>query len=105
MPPHAAPPHAAWQGDHFLRFSGEWKLVDLGSVVDENTECVPSYTERYASPEVAAAVVGNAPLRVTAAVDVWSLGVILYELYRTPGLEPSSSSSGAPIGGVVALWI
>ena len=51
------------------------------SQVDEGTECLPPCTVRYAAPEVAAALVSHAPLRVTAAVDVWALGVILYELF------------------------
>ena len=73
--------HADLKVQHFLRFSGEWKLVDFDNVLSEGTECVPSCTVRYAAPEVAASRLEATPMRVTAAVDVWAMALILYELF------------------------
>ena len=56
--------HCDLKTKHFLRFHGEWKLVDYGSVLDEGTERLgPPCTVRFAAPEVAAARQRSRPLR------------------------------------------
>ena len=74
--------HGDLKAEHFLRFAGEWKLIDLGTVAEEGSEGVPTgYTLRYAAPEQASAILAQTPLRVSAAIDCWALGVILYQLF------------------------
>ena len=81
--------HCDLKTKHFLRFHGEWKLVDYGSVCDENAELLPPCTVRFAAPEVARARQNNSPLRLTPAVDVWGVALILYELFAGDHLLPS----------------
>ena len=40
----------------------------------------PAHARRYAAPELQSSLLRNAPLVATPALDVWSLGVVLFEL-------------------------
>ena len=44
------------------------------------TACAPRCTLRYAAPEVIAAHLSGGRVTVTAAADIWSLGLIAFEL-------------------------
>ncbi len=102
--------HCDLKPKHFMLFKGEWRLVDYDAVTEEGTSLIPSCTVRFASPEVASARAANKPLHISAAADVWALGLVLFELFtgavrraedpsltphplcsaaaRTPGLDP-----------------
>ncbi|CAO3663638.1 unnamed protein product [Rhizopus stolonifer] len=73
---------------------GRWKLIDFEAsrIIDE--ECVGVITPRYCSPEVAKATTygleGANGVVATAAVDLWSLGCLVYELETQKTLFPSN---------------
>ena len=73
--------HTDIKTKHFMRFGGEWKLVDYDNATMENETCQPSCTIRYAAPEVVAARVGAGVVKVTRAVDAWAMGHVLYDLF------------------------
>ena len=73
--------HTDIKTKHFMRFGGEWKLVDYDNATTENETCQPSCTIRYAAPEVVAARVGAGVVKVTRAVDAWAMGHVLYDLF------------------------
>ena len=74
--------HTDIKTKHFMRFGGEWKLVDYDNATMENETCQPSCTIRYAAPEVVAARVGAGVVKVTRAVDAWAMGHVLYPRER-----------------------
>ena len=71
-----------------MRFEGYYRLLDYDSVepdgaIFENAreQDRPAFTIPYVSPEVARAVVTGEPLALTCAADVWSCGLVLFELF------------------------
>ncbi|KAK3239489.1 hypothetical protein CYMTET_50581 [Cymbomonas tetramitiformis] len=59
-----------------------WKLIDLATANPIGEEAQLEYTLRYAPPElVHAARKGHRKATREPAVDMWSVGVIMYELY------------------------
>uniref|UniRef100_A0A7S0WWQ8 Protein kinase domain-containing protein n=1 Tax=Pyramimonas obovata TaxID=1411642 RepID=A0A7S0WWQ8_9CHLO len=62
---------------------GTWKLIDMTTCAEEGEETeIHYYTLRYAAPEVVQATISGADtMRVSTKSDMWSLGVVLYELY------------------------
>lgn len=89
--------HCDLKTSHFLRFSGEWRLVDFDNVIADGTECVPACTARYAAPEVAQARLSGKPLHVTSAVDVWALALVLFELFAGAPLLAEAEGTLAEI--------
>ena len=68
--------HCDLKTKHFLRFGGDYKLIDYGNAQGEGTECMPACTVRYAAPEVARARTSSVPLRTGAHSDVWALALM-----------------------------
>jgi serine/threonine protein kinase len=59
-----------------------WKLIDLATACDDGDEVSLDYTLRYAAPEVIkAAAAGAETTARRCSSDMWSLGVMAYELY------------------------
>ena len=59
-----------------------WKLIDFVTTVEEGTRAPLSYTLRYAAPEVLQAVMqGKQDVVRDPAMDMWSVGVVIYEIY------------------------
>jgi len=59
-----------------------WKLIDFATACDDGDEVPLDYTLRYAAPEVIkAAAAGAASTVRRCSSDMWSLGVMAYELY------------------------
>lgn len=58
-----------------------WTIIDFGCVATIGSTVRSAFTIGYAAPEaVYAHRSGNPMMTVTEALDVWSLGVISYEL-------------------------
>lgn len=73
--------HTDLKTKHFLRFEGSWKLIDFDSVRSENEEAIPNCTVRYAAPEVARARISGTPMRLTKAIDVWAMALVLFHCF------------------------
>jgi serine/threonine protein kinase len=59
-----------------------WKLIDFATSCDDGDEVSLDYTLRYAAPEVIKAAAAGAETTVRrCSSDMWSLGVMAYELY------------------------
>mmetsp|Transcript_40440 Transcript_40440/g.67758 ORF Transcript_40440/g.67758 Transcript_40440/m.67758 type:complete len:472 (+) Transcript_40440:553-1968(+) len=59
-----------------------WKMIDMATASEDGEETAIHYTLRYAAPEVVqSAVSGKATMVCSVASDMWSFGVILYEMY------------------------
>eukprot|EP00959_Pyramimonas_sp_CCMP1952_P067938 1418030-Pyramimonas_sp.AAC.2 len=72
-----------------------WKLIDMASCGNDGKESPIDYTLRYAAPEVVQAEMsGKKTSKVNAASDMWSLGVIMYELYTGKRLFDDSMPEG-----------
>ena len=71
--------HCDIKPKHFLRFGGEWKLIDYDSVLEEGDMQRPNCTLKYAPPELVRASQHAEPLAVSSSMDVWALGLVLYE--------------------------
>ena len=94
--------HCDIKSKHFLRFNGEWKLIDYGSVLEEGDMSVPDSTRKYAAPEVLRRIDGSlSTLAVSHSMDVWALGIVLYELMagRAPWDDESEDCSTEGGGG------
>ena len=83
--------HCDLKPSHFLRVGRHygWRLIDFGSVRREGAEVGASrleYTRAYCAPEVAEAEASGRPLVVTRAIDVWALGLIVYEIFAAEPL-------------------
>ena len=52
----------------------------------EGTEIIPACTVRFAAPEVAASRLANRPVRITAAIDVWAMALVLFQLFTGASL-------------------
>ena len=70
-----------------------WTLIDFGCAAREGDTAPIQYTLLYAAPEVVQAhASGQSTMPVSGALDVWSLGVLAYELLmRQPVFAPSMS--------------
>ena len=76
-----------------MRFpGGELRLVDFGACQHAGRYCAAGHSLRYCAPELARAVtqatmggMGEAALRVEASLDVWAVGLVLYELFTGEG--------------------
>jgi len=55
-------------------------------VAVEGTEIIPACTVRFAAPEVAASRLANRPVRITAAIDVWAMALVLFQLFTGASL-------------------
>ncbi len=77
--------HCDLKPQHFMRFGGggTLKLVDFGSAVRQGWTTRVAHSRRYCPPELAEVVCTSpaATTRVRAAHDVWSAGLVLYELF------------------------
>ncbi|KAI9225188.1 MAG: kinase-like domain-containing protein [Piptocephalis tieghemiana] len=69
---------------HFTRDSMDsctWRLCDFGLAAFVHEDAVREVTSSYAAPEVVRALHARKTLISRASMDLWSLGVTLYELY------------------------
>lgn len=73
--------HTDLKTKHFLRFDGEWRCIDFDSVTSEGTNLIPNCTVRYAAPEVARSRLDRSPVKVTKAVDVWAMALVLFHVF------------------------
>lgn len=78
--------HCDIKPEHFMRFPphGEIKLVDFGSAWPSGQYVMPGHTRRYCAPELARAMLERSSvhsLRVHPSLDIWSVGLVLYELF------------------------
>lgn len=102
--------HCDIKPEHFVRFKSGWKLIDFGSACRIDTVAKPRFTLEYACPEFAAVALADmasrggfpglpcsavlpydvAPppgkdlgyVRVTPAADLWSVGMVLHQLWH-----------------------
>lgn len=83
--------HCDLKPEHFLRFAGArcWRLIDYDSVVPDEWEGIPTYTQNCVSPEVARCIENGTMPCITYAVDVWSLGLVMFELFLGEPLNDS----------------
>ena len=76
--------HSDLKPRNFLRMDGTLMLCDMDAAVEMGKECVPDKkcSTAYCPPELAQHIFANGPTikNIDATFDVWSLGVILYEL-------------------------
>eukprot|EP01025_Chloroclados_australasicus_P034537 TRINITY_DN3528_c0_g1_i3.p1 TRINITY_DN3528_c0_g1~~TRINITY_DN3528_c0_g1_i3.p1 ORF type:complete len:347 (-),score=33.72 TRINITY_DN3528_c0_g1_i3:242-1192(-) len=85
------PANILWRGN-------SWTLIDFGGAAMESPSSevrVPiSYCLPYASPEVIAEVeAGQHRMVVKQSLDIWSLGVVVWELLMKKRLFPSDAST------------
>ncbi|KAK3270389.1 hypothetical protein CYMTET_21213 [Cymbomonas tetramitiformis] len=76
--------HGDLKPANVVKFTAEdtWKLVDLATASSTGEEAPVEYTLRYAAPEVVrAALEGHEVAAREPAADLWSAGVMMYELY------------------------
>lgn len=71
---------------HFLRFGASRRLVDFDSAVPAGVTARVGCTDGFAAPEVAEAVRDSRQIIVSPAIDVWALGLVLYELFTRKSL-------------------
>jgi eukaryotic-like serine/threonine-protein kinase len=65
----------------WLPRENQWTLIDFGCAAKIGQEAPLSFTLAYAAPEVIRVWhQGGKTCEATAAVDAWSLGVMVYEL-------------------------
>ena len=74
--------HTEIGASNFLRFGGEWKLIDYDGVVSEGSELdAVELGGKTPAPEVVAAMqCKGARARMHASLDVWALGLVLFLL-------------------------
>eukprot|EP00210_Caulerpa_lentillifera_P004500 g4294.t1 len=75
-------------------FSYRWKLFDFSYICNlgENMKC--QHENHYSAPEVYCALIsGNEFIVADPAIDIWSLGCIIYEFITRKPLLPQSSFS------------
>lgn len=80
--------HRDLKPSNVMFFSKEqrWKLTDLGSTATAGQASPLSYTLMYAPPEVVAADVrGKKEVAVETSADMWSFGIMAYELATGEG--------------------
>ena len=78
--------HCDIKPEHFMRFPphGAIKLVDFGSAWQCGQYVMPGHTKRYCAPELARAMLARSSVhqfRVHSSLDIWSAGLVLYELF------------------------
>ena len=94
--------HCDIKPHHFMRFGahGELKLVDFGGAVRDGATLTPAHSRRYVAPEVAQAlrISLHATVRVRPPLDIWSAGLVLYELFTgRPFFEESVTYSAIAV--------
>lgn len=78
----------------WLPSQNRWTLIDFGCATPLGTIAGKAFTLPYAAPEaVQAAFRQGEPIRVTTALDAWSVGVLAVELF-TGG--PALTAAHAP---------
>ncbi|NJR43068.1 MAG: protein kinase, partial [Akkermansiaceae bacterium] len=66
----------------FLHHKRQWTLIDFGCAGKSGTTARNMFTVMYAAPEVLqASCRGEQRIRVTEAMDAWSLGVMALEMF------------------------
>jgi serine/threonine protein kinase len=81
---HAGMVHCDLKPQNVVKVADEdrWKLIDFATACNDGDEVSLDYTLRYAAPEVIkAAAAGAASTVRRCSSDMWSLGVMAYELY------------------------
>eukprot|EP00210_Caulerpa_lentillifera_P005113 g4885.t1 len=84
--------------DSIMFFGSRWKLLDFSSVgtTGQDMKCRPR--SGYGAPEVVRALSsGNEFIKANPAIDIWSLGSIVYELMTHKPLLPESSFTAEEI--------
>ena len=77
--------HLDVKPSNIMRFGTDFKLVDVGSWGEFGSGVVPTYTLRYCSPEMMQFAFKNTRAVVRPAMDVFSLGVVAFELLSERG--------------------
>eukprot|EP00941_MAST-03F_sp_MAST-3F-sp1_P004247 g4247.t1 len=81
--------HCDIKAAHFMRFGGTLRIFDFGSTSHEGEIAIPSFTPRYASPEVLKAVAEGVPLEVRKSIDIYGIGLIFYRLFAGAPAPPA----------------
>ena len=72
-------------------FGSRWKLIDFSSWGSEETPMACRSTPHYTAPEIMQAIAkGNASMPMAQKADVWSLGLIGWEILTKQPLLPTS---------------
>merc|ERR1719183_663382 len=59
-----------------------WKLIDMATAATDEEATAIHFSLRYAAPEVVKAALQKETCMVySTASDMWSLGVVMYEMY------------------------
>ena len=76
-----------------------WRIVDFGIAAKAAEETRIECTLRYAPPEVALALdAGKRTITVDAAIDVWALGVMAFDLLATHPMYPVGTNYRVHVG-------
>eukprot|EP00892_Ulva_mutabilis_P005913 jgi/Ulvmu1/3694/UM017_0111.1 len=74
----------------------DWTLIDFGCTAQIGSTAGLSFSLKYAAPEVVHALeVGSRSIHVDAAVDIWAIGVIAFELLTGDHAFPTHNMSAA----------
>lgn len=80
--------HCDLKPQNVMRFGRKWKLIDFNNARKIGDTLPESVTPCYASPEwvkfcyKSTGAKGEEDVKVNEAIDVWGLGLILFEVFR-----------------------
>ena len=92
--------HCALQPDSFRLYAGtRWRLVALDTATALGQPGPRHCAVAYAAPEVVRKLRAASPCEASTAQDVWSLGMILWQMYSQQPLWGNEAEALAALGG------